>query len=396
MLRREPSIAEAIFLAFRHFSMCVRIVDAVGGHRLRFAGRLSSFRTMTASPTGYLMRRRPASLLSVVCVLILSVGFSVSAKASTSAHYSIMPDTLDGGGGVAGSSDYAMVGSLESSVIGQSDSADYQIGHGYLQQAGGVVTSISGRYIFYNNSAWDGNDSGANTNDDRAIAIDKLPLLKGTATFLNYSSFRLGLNGVMVDVFNLPPGTLAAGDFSFKMGNNNTHGSWPAAPAPVGITVRRGAGVGGSDRVTIIWSDATAPKKTWLRVALLPTTGTGLSQNSVFYFANAVGDSGNSSGDARVTIADELLARNNPASVLNPASITNRFDYNRDKRVTTVDQLIARDNPTSVLNELLLITVADGTVSGLAGHASASSLAIGRPVDQAGRGAQLLVHGVKE
>src|SRR5688500_10349284 len=52
--------------------------------------------------------------------------------------------------------------------------------------AAGVV---AGRYVFYNNSAFDGHDPSADAADDAAIAADKQPLLPGdgTATFANYT-----------------------------------------------------------------------------------------------------------------------------------------------------------------------------------------------------------------
>ena len=62
--------------------------------------------------------------------------------------------------------------------------------------------------------------------DNSAIAPDKVPLLPGgTATFANYTSYALGINGIMVDIQNLP-GTPTANDFVFKVGNNDNPGSW--------------------------------------------------------------------------------------------------------------------------------------------------------------------------
>ena len=53
-----------------------------------------------------------------------------------------------------------------------------------------------GRHVFYNNSAFDGNDPRANADDDLAVAPDKQALLPGqTATFVNYTSYGGGING---------------------------------------------------------------------------------------------------------------------------------------------------------------------------------------------------------
>jgi YDG domain/Subtilase family len=215
------------------------------------------------------------------------------------------------------------------------------------------ITGVAGRYVFYNNSAWDGNSPAADPNDDQAVAPDKVPLLAGAATFANYTSYSRGINGIMVDIVGLS-GTPTADDFIFRVGNDDNPTLWPTAPASSGITVRSGSGVGGSDRITIIWPDNAIQKK-WLQVTAKATANTGLTSDDVFYFGNAIGESGNSSADAKVDPADELLARSHPRNVLNPAPIDFPYDYNRDKRVDPGDQLIARANQTSVITALRLI-----------------------------------------
>src|SRR5205085_11330617 len=88
-------------------------------------------------------------------------------------------------------------------------------------------SSISGRRVFYNESSFDGNDPAANALDDGAIAPDKVALLPGgTATFANYTSYYRGINGIMVDVAGLA-GTPTAGDFTFRIGNDDSPGAWP-------------------------------------------------------------------------------------------------------------------------------------------------------------------------
>ncbi len=73
--------------------------------------------------------------------------------------------------------------------------------------------AVTGRHVFYNNSAFDGNDPAANASDDAAVATDKAPLAGDvvTATFANYTSYGLGINGVMVDISNMPGSPAAAG-----------------------------------------------------------------------------------------------------------------------------------------------------------------------------------------
>src|SRR5205085_9622619 len=77
----------------------------------------------------------------------------------------------------------------------------------------------------------------------------------------------------------------------------------------------------------------------------------------VFYFGNAVGESGNVPGDYSVSLSDELLARNNPVSIVPGTTVTNKFDFNRDGTVSVIDQLLSRNNITTAVSKLKQITV---------------------------------------
>ncbi len=222
---------------------------------------------------------------------------------------------------------------------------------------------IVGRHVFYNNSSFDDNDAGANSQDDAAIAPDKAALMPGRAAALaNYTSYSRGINGIMIDVDALPPGAAPGGDdFLFRIGNDDDPTGWTTVEAAPTVTVRRGDGDGGSDRVTIIWPDNTIEKQ-WLQVTVLAGGDTGLLQDDVFYFGNAIGESGNSASagetaDAKVNVADMLRARENQRNFLNPAPIDFRFDFDRDARVDIVDMLIARNHQTHFLNALKLIAL---------------------------------------
>jgi len=178
-----------------------------------------------------------------------------------------------------------------------------------------------------------------------------------TATFKNYTSYSRGINGVMVDIDDaFDPTSITADDFEFRVGNDNTPSGWSLAPAPTSVTVREGAGTNGSDRVTIIWAD-NAIEKEWLRVEVKATPETGLAVPDVFYFGNAVGESGNSTTDAMVTTTDEEQARDNTHGLLNLAAISDPCDFNRDRVVNMADRLIARGNQTDSTTALKLIMV---------------------------------------
>jgi len=218
-----------------------------------------------------------------------------------------------------------------------------------------VPASVLGRYIFYNASEFDNNDAAPNASDDGAIAPDKLALLPGnTATFDNYTSYSGGINGIMLDIAGLK-GTPGLADLAFHTGNDNAPVGWTTAASPISITVRSGAGVSGSSRVTLLWPN-NAIQKRWLRVTVKATSVTGLATDDVFYFGNAIGEAGNSSIDAKVNATDEILARNNSRAT-GQAPIDFAYDFNRDSKVNATDQIIARNNPTSSVTALQLIQV---------------------------------------
>jgi len=209
------------------------------------------------------------------------------------------------------------------------------------------VNQVVGRYLFYAGSSFDGPG-----NSDNAIATDKSALLPGqTATFNNYSSYDRGINGIMIDVV-ASVNTLIPADFSFLVGNDNDPSAWTAVSVNPTITIRPGAGVGGTTRIQLTWPDHTIQNE-WLQVTMLADADTLLTSNYTFYFGNAVGESGNSPDDAKVTAIDQIGARADAGA----AGITNAFDFNRDGTVDTTDEAIAGANYTNVLNALQLITV---------------------------------------
>ena len=220
-----------------------------------------------------------------------------------------------------------------------------------------VAAAVVARKIFYNRSAWDGNNVAANASDDAAIATDKAVLLPGQkAGLANYTSYSRGINGLMIDVAN-PGGTPTAADFTVTVGNDDTPNDWTPAPAPTSVTMRSGAGMGGSTRITLLWADGVINGK-WLRVVLRATANTGLPAPDVFYFGNAIGETGNRPGlDAIVNATDEIRVRSNPKGSFAPAPIDFLYDINRDKLVNATDQILARLNTRSAFTALRLISV---------------------------------------
>ncbi|HEV2292459.1 MAG TPA: RHS repeat-associated core domain-containing protein [Tepidisphaeraceae bacterium] len=213
---------------------------------------------------------------------------------------------------------------------------------------------VVGRHIFYNNSSFDGNDTAANSSDDAAIAADKTALLPGKSrSFANFTTYSRGINGIMVDVKGLANGgSLSASDFEFKIGNNNDPSTWVAAPTPVSVTVRAGAGVGGSDRVTITWADDSITGR-WVQVAVKATANTGLATPDVFYFGNLIGDV---NGDSEVVGNDVTSVNSNESA--SAVDVTSRYDVDRSGVVDATDTSITRSNQGFVLAFLSPLTAA--------------------------------------
>jgi uncharacterized protein (TIGR03790 family) len=247
--------------------------------------------------------------------------------------------------------------------------------------------TVVARNLFYNNSAWDSNCVAANAADDGAIATDKSAYQAGSgnATFASVSSYVRGINGIMVDIAGTH-GAITASDFAFKIGNNNAPDTWAAAPAPIAVSVRAGAGVGGSDRVEVLWAD-DAVRATWLRVTLRGNDAaggwnlnTGLSASDVFYFGSAPGDSGFNDGSGFiVSSADEISARCNPCGIANPSDIANANDFNRDRLVNSMDQILARTLISSIDHALVSLSLAASNAMAASAPPDMSALAAEEP-----------------
>lgn len=230
---------------------------------------------------------------------------------------------------------------------------------------------VVGRHVFYNDSAWDGHDPAANSADDAAIATDKRALLPGqTAEFANYTSYDKGLNGLMLDIDHLPSFTvLTADDFEFRAGNTDDPTAWSLAAGPTSITQRAGAGTNGSTRVSLVWATADATRNQWLQVTVKATAGTNLEQDDVFYFGNAVGESGRRPDNASasglpyfpVNVTDEIAARNQPCGGSNDTPDDCPVDFNRDQTVDWQDEALPRGNATDYRTALRRIAPAAET-----------------------------------
>jgi hypothetical protein len=248
-----------------------------------------------------------------------------------------------------------------------------------------LTSTVAGRHIFYNQSAFDGSDASINSNDDGAIAPDKTAYLPGAgvATYDNLSNYSRGINGIIIDlVGGGAHASINANDFLFKVGNNNSPSTWAAAAAPNAISVRTGAGVSGSDRVEITWA-ANAVKNTWLEVQVLPTSHTGLALTDVFFWGNRVGDTTSPpSGASFVTNVSGDGGAIVGLAPLPSVGIANRFDVNKTNSIN-----VSGDRGEVVGNapgSLLRINV--GTAGPFAPEGGDAGAGGGGPVESSGPG----------
>lgn len=234
----------------------------------------------------------------------------------------------------------------------------------------GVTTgsTVTARHLFYNNSVFDGNDPAANVSDDAAIATDKQMLMPNQqATFVNYSSYSRGINGIMIDISEVP-GPVDVNDFEFRVGNDDTPGDWTTLSSQPEVTVRPGQTVGDPDRVTLIWADDVAVKNQWLQVKMKANGNTGLDVPDVLYIGNAIGETGDhlggdgSDANATVDMLDLTGLRRNTTGFGAAADVENHFDFDRNRRVDFFDLLIVRDMAASHGEPLSLISTPLATI----------------------------------
>ncbi len=284
-------------------------------------------------------------------VTLNTAGISISTSNNTSFNISGLSSYTGGSGG------YALSVKVDGSGIGSFTDPTNDLLQASDTESWSMIatTSVVGRHIFYNNSYYDGNNLAANSADNNAIS-GKTALISGKATFANYTSYSKGINGIMIDLANLPTGSLSEEDLEFAIGNVSLGSEMSPLLIMPEITIRHGAGADGSDRITLTWPDGTI-KKTWLKVTLKATSNTGLATPDVFYFGNAIGETGNSGTDTYVDGIDTLGVRNNPRNFLNRAPVTFKYDFNRDSFVDGIDTLLVRNNATNFLNSLKLIVV---------------------------------------
>lgn len=214
----------------------------------------------------------------------------------------------------------------------------------YLQLLDGEV---EGRHVFYNDSYLDGYDDDANSDDDDAIDATKTALLSATGpvSTANVTGYSQGINGIMIDISDIPNPDDIEYWLYFHVG---TQGTWSALDSSWvdTVDVRLGDGVNGSDRVTVIFKnpDPFDPDygkgilDQWLRVTIPDNGYTGLLDADVFYFGNLVADT---NGDRAVGSTDLDAVYGNWGS---SGRLISTGDINLDNTVNANDLDIVRAN----------------------------------------------------
>jgi hypothetical protein len=227
--------------------------------------------------------------------------------------------------------------------------------------------AVAARRLFYNDSAFDGHSSGIGPADDGAVPNKSAYLPgSGVATFASVSSYSKGINGIMVDLAGVH-GEISLADLEFRVGTSADPADWIAAPTPNGMSLRPGAGLGGSDRLEIIWPNSSI-RNQWLEVRVKANAHTGLASDDLFYWGNRIGDVGTGTpANMFVTSAADATA---VWSKLGLAPLVDTpLDFNRDGVVSAADKTIAIGSFGSLVR-LNLGNVA-ATLAGDAGIASA-------------------------
>ena len=151
------------------------------------------------------------------------------------------------------------------------------------------------------------------------------------------------------------PGTILASDIGLRFGNSDdvaTYEVLDASSTIINLTTIAGAGVNGTDRVFIEFDDG-AITNGWLQVTVLANNNTGLTEDDVFYFGNAIGETGNDPTTAIVNLTDVGNARTNQTAFLS-TDVLNAFDFNRDAVVNLADLAIVRTNQSGFIPTRLI------------------------------------------
>jgi len=172
-------------------------------------------------------------------------------------------------------------------------------------------------------------------------------------TYDNLINSSRGVNGVTFDIQGLGDGdALNASDFQFQMSpqgafdqGDNPPSGWVDVPAPAAVTVTPGS----PDQVVIQWAD-NAIQNRWLRITILATTNTGLSQPEVYYIGHLLGETtGPTNGFYTVAFGDITPIRAQTGSTVDSSSFA---DIDKNGTVSFADISAMRSNVGTQLTNI--------------------------------------------
>ncbi len=109
-----------------------------------------------------------------------------------------------------------------------------------------------------------------------------------------------------------------------------------------------------------------------------------LGHDDLFYFGNAIGETGSIPGNTFVTSVDVIGARDHQRGPFDLAGIDDVYDFNRDRLVSSIDVIIARDHQSGALTSLPLISVPAASRSAATVAMPAAADAVWQEHDPAG------------
>jgi Tol biopolymer transport system component len=338
-----------IFLFDATTSEVTQVTDSQYLYASSFDAAISSDGTSSAFNTGFELRMLDTTTNSLTDITmpnkIINRNVSLDSDGTRIFWESngeiVVYDMVSGGFVRVARGAYASVDGHGTTIAFQSDAdltgdnADGSV-EIFIATVGG--TFVDDVHLFYNNSVHDGNGPAVTEADFNAIATDKDPLHTGSATFANVSGYSRGINGLFIDVLNLPRNGagVRASDLQFAIGEDNSGESW-ASIAALDVGVFPNAGRDAADRIFVTFADRAIVDK-WLKVTVLATEGTGLLNSSTYFFGSVPGDTGRAAPDD-----SQFFGRNNAdlesvaADLFQTADAANPNDLNRDGSVNAFD-----------------------------------------------------------
>lgn len=206
---------------------------------------------------------------------------------------------------------------------------------------------------FVLHAAWSGPGGSLEDQLDTETQLLKEDTQPQSASLANLINSAHGINAVAFDVQCLPAAAeLTAADFQFQMSpqgafdlSDNPPSAWSPAPTPDSLSVIPGQ----PDRIVIYWPNNTIQNR-WLRITVLATFNTGLSEDQVYYLGHLTGETtGLDDGVYSVTFGDISPIR---AQVGQSAAAGSKFDINKDGLVTFSDISAMRSNVGAQLTNI--------------------------------------------